>query len=100
MDFKIKNPGGNIVNMGRDIGYIFQGETLDKVSFVRPLERGGYPRFHLYIKMGEEMFFSLHLDQKRPVYKQAHDHAAEYEGAIIENEVERIKQALTYGVLE
>lgn len=95
MDFKIKNPGGNIVNMGRDIGYIFQGETSGKVSFVRPLERGGYPRFHLYIKVGgDEMSFSLHLDQKRPVYKQAHDHAAEYEGGIIENEVERIKQSL------
>lgn len=83
------------MNMGRDIGYIFQGETSGKVSFVRLLERGGYPRFHLYIKVREnEMSFSLHLDQKKPVYKQAHDHAAEYEGVVVENEVERIKQTL------
>lgn len=96
MKFNIKNPGGSIVNIGRDIGYIFQRETSDnKVSFVRPLERGGYPRFHLYVKLdGDNLVFDLHLDQKRPVYKTAHDHAAEYDGTLVENEADRIKQTL------
>ena len=96
MKFKIKNPGGNITNIARTIGYIFQKEASgNEASFIRPLERSGYPRFHLYIKKEkEELVFNLHLDQKKPVYKAAHDHAAEYEGKVIENELERIKQAL------
>lgn len=91
MRFTIKNTSGNnIINLAREIGYYFQNE-----SFIRPLEKNGYPRFHLYIKENNnELIFNLHLDQKRPVYKEAHDHAAEYEGKVVENEAERIKQAL------
>jgi len=96
MNFSAKNPGGGIVNLGRSIGYIFQREVSEKeASFIRPLDRGGYPRFHIYLKMNDEdLLFGLHLDQKRPVYKEAHDHAAEYDGAVVKNEAERIKQAL------
>ncbi|MBU2545355.1 hypothetical protein KKC65_02805 [Patescibacteria group bacterium] len=96
MKFNIKNSGKNSVSIGRDIGYILQKETSgSEVSFVRPLERGGYPRFHLYVKLdGDNLMFDLHLDQKRPVYKTAHDHAAEYDGALIKNEIQRIKQTL------
>ena len=91
MKFTIKNTSGdNIINLARKIGYYFQNE-----SFVRPLERNGYPRFHLYIKENNnELIFSLHLDQKRPVYKGAPAHAGEHEGNVVENEAERIKQAL------
>jgi hypothetical protein len=94
MKFRIKNPGENIVNIGRTIGYIIQREASgNEASFIRPLERSGYPRFHLYIKKEkEELIFNLHLDQKRPVYKGAHDHAAEYEGKVVEAELKRIKQ--------
>ena len=100
MKFSIKNTSGdNIINLARKIGYIFQAENPEKeeTAFIRPLESGGYPRFHLYIKSGKEnneLIFNLHLDQKKPVYKGAHDHAAEYEGKVLENEAERIKQAL------
>ncbi len=91
MKFIIKNTlRDNIINLARKIGYYFQNG-----SFVRPLERSGYPRFHLYIEENNnELTFNLHLDQKKPIYKTAHDHAAEYEGKVVENEAERIKQAL------
>lgn len=96
MKFSVKNPRGNILSVGRKIGYILQRESSpSEVSFTRPLERGGYPRFHLYVRVdGEELILNLHLDQKKPVYKGAHDHAAEYEGALVNNEAERIKKAL------
>jgi len=91
MKINIKNTGENIVNLMRKISYLFQREN----QFVKPLERSGYPRFHLYIKESkEETLLDLHLDQKRPVYKTAHDHAAEYEGKVVEAEAERIKQIL------
>lgn len=96
MKFNIKNKWGNLLTMAREIGYIFQGEFSDKkFSFVRPLA-GDYPRFHLYVEAGrEDLIFNLHLDQKRPVYKSAVDHAGEYDGAVVENEAERIKQKLS-----
>jgi hypothetical protein len=91
MKISIKNTGENIVNLMRKIGYFFQKEN----QFVKPLERSNYPRFHLYIKENkEEIILNLHLDQKRPVYETAHNHAAEYEGKVVEAETERIKQIL------
>lgn len=91
MEISIKNTGENLVNLMRKIGYLFQREN----QFIRPLERSGYPRFHLYIKENKkEIILDLHLDQKRPVYKMARDHAAEYEGKVVETEAERIKQVL------
>ena len=90
MKFVIKNPKDNITNLTRKIGYFFIGS-----SFIRPLERSGYPRFHLYLKESEgEIIFNLHLDQKRPIYKGAPAHAGEYEGKVVETEAERIKQIL------
>lgn len=97
MKFIIKNTGENIVNLARKIGYYFLKEEKDELSFVRPLERTGFPRFHLYVKESpdnQELIFNLHLDQKRPIYKGAPAHSAEYEGKVVENETERIKQIL------
>ncbi len=90
MKFKLKIEG-NIINFARDIGYIFQREVSEnEISLVRPLERSGYPRFHLYLKKEEDGFlFNLHIDQKRPVYKKAH--GAEYDSPIVEKEGERIR---------
>ncbi len=90
MKIIIKNRGENIISLMRKIGYYAQEK-----SFVRPLERGGYPRFHLYIKEEkDELIFDLHLDQKRPVFKTGTDHAGEYESPLVEKEAERIKQIL------
>lgn len=95
MIFVIKNPKENPLNLARRIGYYFLGQEKDELSFIRPLERGGYPRFHLYLKENEgEIIFNLHLDQRRPVYQGAPAHAGEYEGPVIEQEAQRIKQIL------
>ena len=81
-------------------------QDRDQVSVVRKLGMGDYPRFHLYIKPsfakasdgqgknGQEFNFNLHLDQKKPSYKGSHAHSGEYEGELIEREVERIKSLL------
>jgi len=95
MKFKLNYSGENIVNLIRKIGYYYQGKKGEEYSLVRPPK--GYPRFHLYVienPDNQELFFNLHLDQKRPVYKYAPVHAGEYEGKIVEEEAERIKQAI------
>jgi len=99
MKFVIKNTKDNITNLTRKIGYFFigQDEKTSESSFIRPLGRSGYPRFHLYLKEDKEnneLIFNLHLDQKRPIYKGTPAHSGEYEGKVVENEAERIKQIL------
>ena len=97
MTFTIKNPKDNITNLIRKIGYFYIGkdEKTNELSFIRLLERSGFPRFHLYIsEKDNELIFNLHLDQKRPIYKGTPAHAGEYEGKVVETEAERIKQTL------
>ena len=96
MKFIIKNNfKENIYTLIRNTGYHFQDEDKEKneLNFVRPPR--GYPRFHLFLKAEKEnLIFNLHLDQKKPIYKGTTAHSGEYEGKIIEEEAERIKQAL------
>jgi hypothetical protein len=96
MKFVIKNTlKENVLNLMRRIGYYSQKQEKSQLSFIRPLERSGYPRFHVYLKKDkEELILNLHLDQKKPVYKGASAHSGEYEGKVVETETERIKQIL------
>jgi len=64
-------------------------------SFIRPLQSSDYPRFHLYIEKREnELILNLHLDQKKPIYKGSPAHAGEYDGPVVEQEAQRIRQAI------
>lgn len=97
MDFVIKNYKENIVSLAREIGYI-NIDTINhnEFSMVRKLTLNNYPRFHIYLKQqGEHYYFNLHLDQKAPIYKGVHAHNGEYEGPVIENEADRIKEILS-----
>ena len=99
MKFKLKNTKENISTLTRKISYRYlrKDEKTHTHVLVRALEGGGYPRFHLYLKIDKktyELFFNLHLDQKKPVYETARAHAAEYEGEALEEEARRIKELL------
>lgn len=69
MKFTIKNGGKeNIITLARKISYQYLREEEEEMSFIRPLERSGYPRFHLFLKIHpetQELIFNLHLDQKK-----------------------------------
>ncbi len=79
----------------RRFGYAFDHHTdKGETSFVRPLARAGYPRFHIYaVASGSSLSISIHLDQKRHTYGEETRHHGEYEddGALAE-EVRRIKE--------
>lgn len=68
-----------------------------QTSFVRRLSGYFYPRFHVYIEADKsgQLFYNLHLDQKKPSYQGAAAHSGEYDGAVVEQEAERIKNSLT-----
>lgn len=83
----------NAITVMRRLGYSFQYEKNGELSFVRPLARAGFPRFHCYVKIEKgRSVFSIHLDQKRETYGQEVRHHGEYEndGALGE-ELERIR---------
>ena len=100
MNFEVQNnKRNNIAMLARKIGYRYlrKDEKIEEITFVKVLDIGGYPRFHLFLKnklTDDVLFFDLHLDQKRPVYKEAHAHAAEYDTGVVKEESERIIKTL------
>ena len=96
MQIEVKNITENPVNLLRRLGYSFQRNEGEEMSFVRPMAAAGYPRFHMYVKMtGSDMRISIHLDQKKETYGEDTRHHGEYEnsGALAE-EVRRLKAIL------
>lgn len=93
MKLLIPNLPDNAATLFRRAGYVFQYEKSGEMSFVRPLARAGYPRFHCYVVSGPAgMVCNIHLDQKRETYGQVTRHHGEYveEGAL-SDEVDRIE---------
>ncbi|HEX8974820.1 MAG TPA: hypothetical protein VF817_05040 [Patescibacteria group bacterium] len=96
MQLKIENIKENPANLLRRAGYIFQRREANEMSFVRPLARAGYPRFHMYARLeGLDLIINFHLDQKRETYGEGTRHHGEYEeeGPLAE-EATRIRQLL------
>ena len=84
----------------RKAGYVYlQDRKTGQDSFTRRLRSGPYPRLHVYIKEGErKIIFNLHLDQKKPSYSGSHAHNAEYEGEVVQAEIERLKKLITHNL--
>lgn len=79
MKIIIPHPRENAVSLMRRAGYIFQRTENGEQSFIRPLARSGYPRFHAYIKTENGDFLvNFHLDQKRETYGEDTRHHGEY----------------------
>ena len=96
MEFVIRDMQESVNSLMRRLGYrpaYFQkaGES----SIVRPLGGKDYPRFHLYIKQRNvDIYFNLHLDQKKPSYEGFTAHSGDYDGDVVRTEMERIKGLL------
>ena len=80
----------------RRAGYGRLAPRGGEVSYYQPLQSGMlYPRLHIYIEdLGDVWSFNLHLDQRQPSYKGVAAHSGEYEGEVVEKEVERLKKLL------
>ncbi len=96
MKFKVENKAGeNIHQLMRKARYRFLGtdEKAGWLSYARPLGQDFYPRFHLYAnEQNKELECTLHLDQRRPRYQGTTAHNADYDGELVQQEAERIKQ--------
>jgi len=95
MDFVVKNIQENIVGVARSLRYVIIDTKGSEYNLVRKLAGDNYPRFHAYVKQsGRDFIFSLHLDQKKPIYEGTHAHNGEYFGPVVETEADRIKEIL------
>jgi len=96
MDFVIKNIKENILSVARLIGYVMlEAKSPNEYNMVRKLTGEHYPRFHIYVKkLGDNLYFNLHLDQKKPSYEGSHAHSGEYDGPVVQNEGDRIRSIL------
>ena len=96
MKIEIKEVRENMANILRRAGYAFQRSDGDEMSFVRPLARAGYPRFHMYAHMeGQNLIINIHLDQKKETYGTGTRHHGEYEDdGALKVEIERLRSII------
>jgi len=95
MQFIIPKQQNNILTLIRQLGYRPMSSKDGEFNCVKSLSGLDYPRFHLYVKENNQnLVFNLHLDQKKPSYSGVVAHSGEYDGELIEREVERIKNCL------
>ncbi|MDF1498325.1 MAG: hypothetical protein P1P85_03155 [Patescibacteria group bacterium] len=83
----------NLYNFMRKCGYAPFHD-----SYVKVLSSSGYPRFHIYINESDSQYvLNLHLDQKRPSYGKETAHNGEYDGKVVEEEVNQIIKIVDRG---
>lgn len=79
----------------RKIGYHFVSQNKENYNFIKPVGGDAFPRFDIYLRIEDgNLAISLHLDQKRPIYKGTPAHQGEYEGDLVDKEIKRIKELL------
>ena len=93
---KEKFGNSNIKVFMNRLGYHqFFDRNSNQVSYMRRLRQLDYPRFHVYIEQKADGWqLNLHLDAKKPSYQGYHAHSGEYEGPLVEEEFERIRQSI------
>jgi hypothetical protein len=89
----IKGPlSTNARNLMRDLGY---GEHLGRegqLSYTKSARGDRFPRFHAYVEDRDGgVQINFHLDQKEGGGIGGHLHGGEYEGPLLEEEMQRIK---------
>ena len=86
---KFPDPEQNL----RRAGYaVMLDRSRSAKSYVRRFHHELYPRFHVYIEDKKDQWaINLHLDQRAPVYAGVTAHSGEYDGVVVEREIERIK---------
>lgn len=75
----------------RAAGYAQKISPGGETSYVKRLHGFDFPRFHIYVQNARELFFTIHIDMKAPVYEGFSAHAGEYDGSLIEQELARLQ---------
>lgn len=80
-------------NIMRNLGYGEQRARSGQISYVKRISGERFPRFHAYVEdQNNGMQVNLHIDQKEASYEGSHVHSGEYNGQVVEQEINRIAQ--------
>ena len=103
MKLTIPNFTQNPIAFMRSCGYAFDREIGPvkpaghgagaEASCMRRVSGYDYPRYHAYVHVEETrtLIINLHIDQKKPSYGTTAAHSGEYDGELVEREMERIR---------
>ena len=88
-----KNKESALIRLRR-LGYTSYTNKQGKESYIRRIQGGSFPRFHLYIDIEtiEALNCTLHLDQTAPIYKAGHAHRGDYDSIPVKDEVIRLEK--------
>lgn len=85
----------------RRAGFAYIYDNLkEHGSYIKRLNRDHYPRIHVYVtpkkdKEGRDLIvIEMHLDQKRASYAGTKMHSAEYDGEVVEAEINNLKNLM------
>lgn len=86
----------NVPTFMRRAGYVYiRDRHSGRESYARRLGGGHYPRFHCYIfEQGGQVTFNLHLDQRQTRYEGVTAHAGEYDGELVQAELDRLQATI------
>ena len=75
--------------------YEYADRNSNQISYIRRMGNGYYPRLHLYVDLEDKrIIFKLHMDEKKVSYAGSNRHSGQYEGEIVESEMNRIIKSL------
>ncbi len=82
-------------NILRRLGYGEQRTRQGQISYVKRVSGGAFPRYHVYAEDKDGgLQVNLHVDQKAASYEGTSAHGGEYDGPLVEREMERIAQGI------
>lgn len=84
-------------NLMRRLGYGEHRGYGEQISYARRVSGMAYPRYHAYVEDANGgMQLNLHVDQKEASYRGSHAHGGEYEGPLVEREMDRIVSSIAH----
>jgi hypothetical protein len=83
----------NARNLMRRMGYGEHRGHESQISYTRRVSGQLYPRYHAYVEDRDYgIQINLHVDQKEASYSGTSAHSGEYEGTLVDSEMQRIAQ--------
>lgn len=102
---KNKLPNFSADEFLRRAGFAYIFDNLkNHGSYIKRLSREHYPRLHVYVmekkdQAGRELIvIEMHLDQKKASYEGVKMHSAEYDGEVVEAEINNLKNLMRFYV--
>ncbi len=76
-------------NIMRSAGYGEQRTKAGQISYVKRVSGGRFPRYHAYVEETDKgLQVNLHVDQKEASYAGTSAHGGQYEGPLVEAEMD------------